>query len=66
MERDICKPCPGSVPGSAEYWGRAELGKTLLGMDVGKYSAVPKAQELSAFNRAELVWSEALTAQGLA
>lgn len=45
---------------------RAELGKTLLGMDVGKYFAVLKAQELRAPNRAELLWSEALTAQGLA
>lgn len=43
---------------------RAELGKTLLGMDVGSYSAVLRAQELRASNRAELFWSEALTAQG--
>lgn len=56
------------VCASCECWvlERAELGKTLLGMDVGKYSAVLKAQELRAPNRAEMVWSEALTAQGLA
>lgn len=43
---------------------RAELGKTLLGRDVGNYSAVLKAQELRASNSAELVCSEALTASG--
>lgn len=43
---------------------RAELGQTLLGMDGGNYSAIPKAQELRASNRTKLVWSEALTAEG--
>lgn len=27
MERDICKPCPGSVPGSAVYWRGQSLVK---------------------------------------
>lgn len=40
-----------------------EPGKTLLGMDVGNRSAVPRAQELRASNRLELVWSEAVLTQ---
>ena len=40
-----------------------EPGKTLLGMDVSNQSAVPRAQELRASNRLELVWSEAVLTQ---
>lgn len=57
---------PGVCAWVCRVLGRAELGKTLLGMDVGNYSAVPKAQELRASSRTELVWSEALAAQGFA
>lgn len=42
-------------------WG--EPGKTLLGMDVGNRSAVPRAQELRASSRLELVWSKAVLTQ---
>lgn len=38
-------------------------GKIPLGMDVGNRSAVPRAQELRASNRLELVWSEAVLTQ---
>lgn len=59
VESDVCKPC--ALVCWVLEWG--EPGKTLLVMVVGNTSAVPRAQEMRAANRLELVWSEAVLAQ---